>query len=103
MNRVYGFVANKARGLLAFSPAELGLIAAAALLVWAAVNPLAGLGAGALGAVGLIVLRRTDNDRPDHIELRLRHFTKRRATRLGDPDPRWRRFEPAQASNRKEG
>lgn len=93
-NPVYAFVQGKARGWADFSMAELAVIGACAAAVWFGLNPLLAVMAAGLAAAAITLLRRGDNARPDHLELRLRRSIRRRHARLCHIDHAWRPLQP---------
>lgn len=89
-NPVHGFVLGKARGATEFCGLEAALLAAVLIGLWCGINALVGIAGAALSAVGLNLLRRADNGRREHLELRLRSTTGKRRYRLVDADDAWK-------------
>jgi hypothetical protein len=76
-----------------FSLAELVAIVVAGVMAGVILHPLLGLGGVAAAAVLLVRIRRQDNDRADHLELRVRALVGKRRYAMLERDERWRPFE----------
>ncbi len=74
MNRVFSNQLRKGRGLIFFSNAESGVIVFAAVLTYLTVNFTVALVSAVLAAVLLLVHRRLDNHRLDHLEILARRL-----------------------------
>ncbi len=94
MNRVFHNQLHKARGLVFFSNAETGLIVLVGGVGYLFVSLVAGIVVGILVAVALIVHRRLDNHRLDHLEILARKLGMARpdSFNLCERDLKYERF-----------
>lgn len=89
-NAVHRFVLGKAHGYAEFCGSEAALLAGTLMGLWLGLGAPVAIVGVALCAVALHLLRRADNGRREHLELRLRSaLMRRRRYRLIEPDGQW--------------
>ena len=96
MNRVFHSQLRKARGVLFFSKSERRVLAAAGVisLVAAGVAHLfLGIGVFVALAASMVIHRRADNHRADHLEILFRRLFMRPTWSLCEDDSAYVRYE----------
>ena len=96
MNPVFHSQLRKAGGVLHFSKAERRVLAAGAgiaLLVASVAHLFMGVGAFVALFAVVIIHRRADNNRLDHLEILMRRFTGTPVWNLCERDRGYKRFE----------
>jgi hypothetical protein len=96
MNRVFHSHLRKAGGVLHFSKAErrvLAAVAVIAFLVASVAHLFVGVGAFAAIFSAVVIHRRADNNRLDHLEILLRGLTGPPVWSLCERDCSYKRFE----------
>ena len=96
MNPVFHSQLRKARGVLSFSKAERWVLAAgtvASLAVASVVHLFIGVSVFTAFFTAIVIHKRIDNHRLDHLEILIRRFTGTPAWNLCERDARYKRFE----------
>jgi hypothetical protein len=88
-NPVHLAVLGKARGITECAATELSVLLTVLISLWTLFNVLVALCGGVLAALLLHLVRRRDNGRAEHLELRARGWAGSRRYRLVEPDEQW--------------
>ena len=101
MNKVFHSQLRKARGVFHFSKAEKRVLAVAgvmSILAAGAVHLFLGIGVFVAIAAALVIHRRADNNRADHLEILFRRLFMRPKWSLCEDDSAFVRYEHEDSS-----
>ena len=94
-NRVFTFIEKRAGGLVVFSWLESVLMLLSFFCGWKFIYPLVGIAFRAIAAATFLLMRKCDNGRIDHLELRLRVLMGFKSSSLVSRDTRGVPYRPS--------